>query len=109
MSDNTDFFLKVHEVAKLIPEGKVTSYGAIAEYLGAKRASRAVGYAMNASHGKDIPAHRVVNRNGQLTGKGHFAYPDLMQELLEAEGHNIQDDAIVNFKDVFWRPLEELL
>lgn len=109
MPKENDFFERVHEVAKLIPKGRVTSYGAIAEYLGAKRASRSVGYAMNASHGKNIPAHRVVNRNGQLTGKGHFEYPDLMQELLEKEGHKIVDDTITDFKKVLWKPLDELL
>jgi len=109
MDTENDFFERVHEVAKLIPEGRVTTYGAIAEYLGAKRSSRAVGYAMNASHGKNIPAHRVVNRNGQLTGKGHFAYPDLMQELLEKEGQTIKEDTIQGFKKVLWIPSEELL
>ena len=109
MQDKNDFFERVHEVAKLIPDGRVTTYGAIAEYLGAKKASRSVGFAMNASHGKNIPAHRVVNRNGQLTGKGHFAYPDLMQELLEKEGHVIMDNTIKGFEEVLWKPLEELL
>ena len=109
MAEKNDFFERVHEVAKLIPKGRVTSYGAIAEYLGAKRSSRTVGYAMNAAHGKDIPAHRVVNRSGQLTGKGHFAYPDLMQELLESEGHTVEDDTIQGFQEVLWKPIEELL
>jgi len=109
MKEKNDFFERVHEVAKLIPNGKVTTYGAIAEYLGAKKASRSVGYAMNASHGKNIPAHRVVNRNGQLTGKGHFTYPDLMQELLEQEGHKIIDNTIQGFENVLWKPIEELL
>jgi methylated-DNA-protein-cysteine methyltransferase-like protein len=110
MSKDTDFFLQVHEVAKLIPKGRVTSYGAIAEYLGAKKSSRIVGYAMNAAHAKsEIPAHRVVNRNGMLSGKMHFASPNLMQELLESEGHIIENDQIIEFEKVFWNPNIELI
>ncbi|HLO89523.1 MAG TPA: MGMT family protein [Lentimicrobium sp.] len=102
------FFDKVFEVVKLIPYGKVTSYGAIAAYLGTKGSSRMVGWAMNASHHspEQIPAHRVVNRNGLLTGKFHFGTPTLMQQLLENEGHTIVDDMIVNFSEVFWDPIE---
>ena len=104
---NKDFFEQVYSVVKLIPEGKVTSYGAIANYLSAKRASRMVGWAMNAAHSNpEIPAHRVVNRNGLLTGKMHFPTPTMMQEKLEAEGIEIIADEIQNFKSVFWDPEE---
>jgi methylated-DNA-protein-cysteine methyltransferase-like protein len=100
-----DFFQMVFEVVKLIPEGRVTSYGSIANYLGAARSSRMVGWAMNASHSlPDIPAHRVVNRNGLLTGKSHFSPPSKMQELLEKEGLIVIDDQIQNFTTVFWDP-----
>jgi methylated-DNA-protein-cysteine methyltransferase related protein len=105
----SDFFVQVHEVARLIPKGRVTSYGAIAAYLGTKQASRTIGYAMNAAHiMQDIPAHRVVNRLGCLTGKTHFAHPDEMQQLLEAEGHKIVEDQIQDFDKVFWDPSIEL-
>jgi len=95
-----DFFQDVYEVVRLIPFGKVTSYGAIARYLGAARSSRLVGYAMNASHtqSKYVPAHRVVNRNGLLTGKHHFANENSMQELLEMEGLTIENEQIKDFK-----------
>ncbi|MBI1836021.1 MAG: MGMT family protein [Flavobacteriia bacterium] len=107
---NKDFFQMVFEVAKLIPKGRATSYGAIATYLGAKRSSRMVGWAMNSAHlDKNIPAHRVVNRNGMLTGKMHFATPSEMQELLEKEGLIVENDTIQNFKTIFWNPSEELL
>lgn len=110
MTEKNDFFIQVYEVTKLIPKGKVTSYGAIAEYLRSKKASRTVGYAMNSSHNDpDVPAHRVVNRNGLLTGKTHFSYPTEMQELLESEGHRIIDDQIQNFEEVYWEPIKELL
>ena len=102
------FFEKVYEVAKQIPYGKVTSYGAIAKYLGAARSARMVGYAMNGSHGKDIPAHRVVNRKGLLTGKHHFDGTNLMQQLLENEGVKIVDNQIQNFNTVFWDPSKDL-
>jgi methylated-DNA-protein-cysteine methyltransferase-like protein len=102
------FFEKVYEVAKQIPYGKVTSYGAIAKYLGATRSARMVGYAMNGSHGKDIPAHRVVNRKGLLTGKHHFEGTNLMQQLLESEGVKVVDNQIQNFNNVFWDPSKEL-
>ena len=99
----------VYEVVKLIPKGRVTSYGAIAKYLGAARSSRMVGYAMNASHGqKGVPAHRVVNRNGLLTGKHHFGDPDMMQRLLEKEGIKVKKDKVVNFEKLFWDPMKEL-
>lgn len=105
-----DFFDNVFEVVRLIPEGRVTSYGAIAQYLGAARGARMVGWAMNASHFQEVPvpAHRVVNRNGMLTGKMHFDPPESMQQSLEAEGIEVVDDAIVNFQELFWDPAVEL-
>lgn len=104
-----DFFNSVFEVVKLIPYGRVTSYGAIAKYLGSSRSSRMVGWAMNASHKlPNIPAHRVVNRNGLLTGKMHFASSTLMEEKLKEEGIEIKEDQIQNFKDHFWDPMIEL-
>ena len=107
---NKDFFQMVFEVVKLIPSGRATSYGAIANYLGAKSGSRMVGWAMNSAHSNpEIPAHRVVNRNGLLTGKMHFNSPSLMQELLEKEGIKVVDDKIENFSLIFWNPSEELL
>ncbi|MGD1957691.1 MAG: MGMT family protein [Fulvivirga sp.] len=107
--DKYSFFQNVFDVAKLIPTGRVTSYGAIANYLGAKGSSRMVGWAMNASiPEQDIPAHRVVNRTGVLTGKHHFATPTLMQELLEAEGVEVKNDKVVNFKELFWDPSDHL-
>lgn len=106
--ETISFFEKVYEVAKQIPYGKVTSYGAIAKYLGAARSARMVGYAMNGSHGKDIPAHRVVNRKGLLTGKHHFEGTNLMQQLLESEGIKVVDNQIQNFNNVFWDPSKEL-
>lgn len=99
----------VYEVVKLIPSGRVTSYGAIANYLGTGRSARMVGWAMNASHGlDDVPAHRVVNRNGVLSGKNHFTHPEQMKELLEEEGLTVIDDKIENFKKHFWDPNLEL-
>ncbi|RAJ18128.1 MGMT family protein [Olleya aquimaris] len=106
--ETLNFFDKVYEVAKLIPYGRVTSYGAIANYLGAKRSARMVGYAMNGSHNKDVPAHRVVNRKGLLTGKHHFEGTNLMQQLLESEGVTVIDNQIQNFDEVFWEPSKEL-
>jgi methylated-DNA-protein-cysteine methyltransferase-like protein len=104
-----DFFDAVFEVVKLIPRGRVTSYGAIAKYLGSARSSRMVGWAMNASHKiPGIPAHRVVNRNGVLTGKMHFSSPTDMQTRLEEEGIVIENDQIVKFKELFWDPSSEL-
>ena len=106
----SDFFTLVYEVVRLIPPGRVTSYGAIANYLGTGGSARMVGWAMNASHTHPefVPAHRVVNRNGLLTGKHHFDHPSAMQELLEAEGLVIEDDKIQNFKERFWDPMKEL-
>jgi len=106
MPDNEGFFKQVYEVVKLIPYGRVTSYGAIAEFLGSKGSARMVGWAMNTSHysPENIPAHRVVNRNGLLTGKHHFGGPEVMKELLESEGLIIDGDKIVNFKERFWKP-----
>ena len=104
------FFQKVYEVARLIPYGRVTSYGAIAKYLGAGGSSRMVGWAMNASHTQnDVPAHRVVNRNGILTGKHHFEGSNIMQQLLESEGIKVKEDKVINFKEIFWDPQTELL
>ncbi len=106
----SDFFENVYEVVKLIPSGRVTSYGAIAAYLGSKRGARMVGWAMNNAHGlPDVPAHRVVNRNGVLTGKNFFGGGNVMQDLLEAEGLNIKDDQVVAFQKYFWDPVIELL
>lgn len=106
----SDFFSKVFEVVKLIPPGRITSYGAIAKYLGAAGSARMVGWAMNASHShaEFVPAHRVVNRNGLLTGKHHFDTPNAMEELLENEGIKIKNNKIINFKERFWDPSEEL-
>lgn len=106
----SDFFNQVYEVVKLIPAGRVTSYGAIAKYLGTVGSARMVGWAMNASHTHPefIPAHRVVNRNGLLTGKHHFDSPNAMKELLENEGLQFDGDQIVNFKERFWDPMVEL-
>lgn len=103
-----EFYLKVFEIVKRIPKGRVTTYGAIAKCLGASKSSRLVGYAMNLSHTYDptIPAHRVVNRNGLLTGRHHFSPPHLMQELLEAEGIVVINHQIQNFEKVFWNPCE---
>lgn len=106
--ETLNFFDQVYKVAKLIPHGRVTSYGAIATYLGAARSARMVGYAMNGSGGKDVPAHRVVNRKGLLTGKHHFDGTNLMQQLLESEGIKVIDHQIQNFDAVFWDPAKEL-
>ena len=106
--ETLNFFDQVYEVTKLIPYGRVTSYGAIAKYLGAARSSRMVGYAMNGSVGKDVPAHRVVNRNGLLTGKHHFDGTNLMQQLLESEGIKVIDNQVQSFEKVFWDPSKEL-
>lgn len=106
--ETLNFFDKVYDVARLIPYGRVTSYGAIANYLGAKRSARMVGYAMNGSTGKDVPAHRVVNRKGLLTGKHHFDGTNLMQQLLESEGITIIDNQIQHLETVFWDPSKAL-
>ncbi|HLW29839.1 MAG TPA: MGMT family protein [Brumimicrobium sp.] len=110
ISDQTkDFFQRVFEITRLIPKGRVTSYGSIAKALGTPKSSRMVGWAMNASHKeKDIPAHRVVNRNGLLTGKMHFTPPESMRERLEEEGIKVVDDKVVDFEVLFWDPQIEL-
>ena len=107
---NTNFFQDVYAVTKKIPYGKVTSYGAIARYLGSSKSARMVGWALNNCHtlNEFIPAHRVVNRNGILTGKHHFGAPATMQQLLENEGIKVVNDVIINFKNLFWDPLKEL-
>lgn len=111
MNDSVDFYDKVYQVVELIPRGRVTSYGAIAKFLGAAKSSRVVGYAMNASHksGLHIPAHRVVNRNGLLTGKMHFSTPTKMEELLASEGVIIEENQIQSFPQIFWDPNKELI
>ena len=102
---NDNFFERVYSIARQIPYGKVTSYGAIAKALGTARSARMVGWAMNAAHGKDdVPAHRVVNRKGLLTGKFHFEGTNLMQQLLESEGIEVIDNQIVDFEKHFWTP-----
>jgi len=105
-----NFFKDVYAVVKLIPKGRATSYGAIANYLGTKMSARMVGWAMNAAHSqKSVPAHRVVNRNGLLTGKHHFEKPHTMQRLLEKEGIQVVNDKIARFNELFWDPAKELL
>jgi methylated-DNA-protein-cysteine methyltransferase related protein len=105
-----DFFVKVYEVTKQIPYGRVTSYGAIARYIGSARSARMVGWALNISHDRPgfIPAHRVVNRKGILTGKRHFGNTTTMEQLLGNEGIIVEDDRIINFNEKFWDPLLEL-
>ncbi len=104
-----DFFENVYAIVRLIPPGKVTSFGAIAKSLGTAKSSRMVGWAMNGAHShKNVPAHRVVNRNGLLTGKMHFKTPTEMEELLKSEGVLVENDKIINFKEHFWDPFEEL-
>ncbi len=107
---DVNFFDLVYQVARLVPKGRVTSYGAIAKYLGTARSARMVGWAMNASHQQKpkVPAHRVVNSSGLLTGKHHFGGPDEMQKLLEREGVKIENDKVVDFKKKFWDPVSEL-
>ncbi|MDE3236976.1 MAG: MGMT family protein [Bacteroidota bacterium] len=104
------FFEQVYDVARCIPKGRVTSYGAIAAFLGTKMSARMVGWAMNGSFKikPKVPAHRVVNRNGMLSGKAHFSPPEKMQQLLEKEGITIKDDQIINFAEKFWDPSKEL-
>ncbi len=107
--EQSTFFNDVYEIVKLIPKGRVTSYGAIAKYLGAAKSSRMVGYAMNAAHTlPDVPAQRVVNRNGLLTGKHHFATETRMEELLKKDGVKVKNDQVVDFKKLFWDPMVEL-
>jgi methylated-DNA-protein-cysteine methyltransferase-like protein len=107
---DNDFFDQVYQVVRLIPYGRVTSYGAIGKYLGAARSARMVGWAMNNAHVQKpaLPAHRVVNRQGLLTGKMHFETPVQMAELLEAEGVRVKNDQIVDFQSVFWDPVIKL-
>lgn len=104
------FFENVYGVVRQIPKGRVTSYGAIANYLGTKMSARMVGWAMNAAHSANpkVPAHRVVNRNGMLSGKDHFATPTLMEELLAKEKIKVEEDTILDFKKLFWDPATEL-
>lgn len=106
----SDFYESVYEIVREIPIGRVTSYGAIARCLGTAGSSRMVGWAMNLSHHQEVyvPAHRVVNRNGLLTGKIHFGSPGEMQELLENEGITVENDCVTDFKDLFWDPMVEL-
>lgn len=105
-----DFFTDVFDVVRQIPKGRVTSYGAIAAYLGAKSSARMVGWAMNNAHAvtPKVPAHRVVNRNGMLTGKAHFSTPTKMEELLKKEGIKVKNDTIIHFENYFWDPAKEL-
>jgi methylated-DNA-protein-cysteine methyltransferase-like protein len=105
-----DFFSKVYEVTRCIPYGRITSYGAIARFLGSGRSARMVGWALNGSHRNQdfIPAHRVVNHKGLLTGKHHFGNSTTMAQLLENEGIIIEDDQIINFDEKFWNPATEL-
>lgn len=109
-SKTISFFDQVYQVCRLIPYGRVSSYGAIAKFLSSAQSSRMVGWAMNASFtlAPDVPAHRVVNRNGMLTGKFHFGSSSMMQELLEQEGIEIENDKVVDFKQKYWDPTKEL-
>jgi methylated-DNA-protein-cysteine methyltransferase related protein len=102
------FFTDVYDVVRQIPKGRVTNYGAIANYLGSRLSARMVGWAMNAAHGvkPKVPAHRVVNRNGMLSGKAHFATPTAMEDALKKEGIVIENDTVKNFKTIFWDPSE---
>ena len=106
MKKDKTFFERVHDVARMIPRGRVTSYGAIAKFLGSPQAARMVGWAMNNSHlaKPPVPAHRVLNRNGMLTGKHHFGSPTMMQQLLENEGIRVADDCVVDWEKYFWTP-----
>ena len=108
---NRDFFSRVYEVVRLVPPGRVTTYGAIARYIGSSQAARMVGWAMNNSHAQDeyVPAHRVINRNGILSGKHHFGGPRVMEELLESEGVEVIEDRVTDFRTLFWDPNAELI
>mgnify|MGYP000107832935 FL=1 len=110
MKESHNFFERVYKIARLIPYGKVTNYGSIAKYLGAAKSARMVGWAMNNSHNQtqEVPAHRVVNRKGLLTGKHHFDGTNLMQQLLESEGIIIIENQIQELEKVFWDPMKEL-
>lgn len=109
MPDKDNFFERVYDVVRLIPYGRVTSYGTIAKFLGAARSARMVGWAMNACNGReDVPAHRVVNRVGLLSGKHHFEGTNLMQQLLESEGIKVKEYKVVNFGKLLWDPAKEL-
>jgi methylated-DNA-protein-cysteine methyltransferase-like protein len=108
LSKHYDFFQRVYELVRQVPEGRVTTYGAIARHLGTVSSSRMVGWAMNAAHtaALPVPAHRVVNRNGMLSGKLHFGHPDLMQQLLENEGIEVQNDQVMRFEELLWQNFE---
>lgn len=110
MNDPSSFFERVYEVARKVPFGRVTTYGAIAAFLGSRMSARMVGWAMNQCHTQpaEVPAHRVVNRSGCLTGKHHFGGPRVMQELLESEGITVVDDKVADFARLFWDPGKEL-
>jgi methylated-DNA-protein-cysteine methyltransferase related protein len=109
--DKENIYEVIFEIVRQVPKGRVTSYGAVAAAIGVSSGARMVGYAMNASHlaHPAVPAHRVVNRNGMLTGKHHFSPPELMQQLLEKEGIKVVDDKVVDFENLFWDPAVELL
>jgi methylated-DNA-protein-cysteine methyltransferase-like protein len=109
--DKESIYDAIYDVVRAVPKGRVTSYGAVAASIGVKSGARVVGYAMNLSAGvkPKVPAHRVLNRNGMLTGKHHFSPPEQMQQLLEKEGIKVKDDIVVNFDSLFWDPMKELL
>jgi len=108
--DNESIYDAIYDVVRCVPRGRITSYGAVAAAIGASSGARVVGYAMNMSAGAKpkVPAHRVVNRNGMLTGKHHFSPPEKMQQLLEKEGIKVKDDKVVNFDKLFWDPMKEI-
>jgi len=109
LQNNNSFFERVYDIVRLVPYGRVTTYGAIAHFIGSAQSSRMVGWALNSSHNIiDVPAHRVVNRNGMLTGKVHFGGADIMQQLLESEGIEVVNDKIKDFNKLLWDPLTEL-
>lgn len=110
MKKNDQFFEKVYEITRLIPCGRVTTYGAIAKYIGSPQSARIVGWALNNSHSfpEFVPAHRVINRNGVLTGKHHFRHENMMKELLESEGVTVKNDVVTDFKKLYWDPCKEL-
>ena len=108
LQNNDSFFEKVYDTVRMVPYGRVTTYGAIARFIGSAQSSRMVGWALNSSHNiVDVPAHRVVNRNGILTGKHHFDGADVMQQLLESEGIIVENEKIIDFNKLFWDPLSE--